>query len=130
MPRRGTRRAEALRRAQEAKSRRDTERAEREALIEAALADYYQATAETERIRDTARRKADTLIAAGEQTAAESIAAARDAVRRLRDLLGTNTEVAHLCGISITTVRSCLADGPEPPGTSAVPAGGGDGDAS
>jgi len=121
MPRRGTRRAEALRRAQEAKARRDIERAEREAFIEAALADYYQATAETERIRDTARRRADTLIAAGEQTAAESVAAARDAVRRLRDLLGGNAEVAQLCGITPAMVRTILATAPEPPGVAAPP---------
>lgn len=132
MPRRGTRRAEALRRAQEAKSQRDTERAEREALIEAALADYYQAIAETEHIRNTARRKADTIIAAGEQTAADSIAATRDAVRRLRDLLGGNTEVARLCGITTTMVRTYLAAVPETPGTPAAavtPPEGGDGDA-
>ena len=109
-PRRGTRRGEALRRAHEAKARRDAERADRESRIETALADYYQATAESERIKDTARRKADTLLSAADDSAAESDAAARAAVRRLRDLLGGTTEVAHLCGLTVPAVRTLLAE--------------------
>lgn len=130
MSRRGTRRAEALRRAQEAKAQRDAERAEREALIEAALADYYQATAEAERIRDAARVKADAVVAAGERSAADSVAAARDAVRRLRELLGGNAEVAQLCGITIATVRAYLATVPGAFGTPGTSPGGSGGDAS
>jgi hypothetical protein len=109
MARRGTSRAEALRRAQEAKAQRDAERMRREARVEAALADYYQATAEAERIRAAARRKADGITAEAVKAAARPLAAARDAVRRLRELLGGNAEVAELCGISTAMVRDILA---------------------
>jgi molecular chaperone GrpE (heat shock protein) len=112
MPRRGSARAEALRRAHEAKAQRDVERMHREAQIEAALADYFQATAETERIRAAARRKAEDAAAEAEQAVARPLAAARDAVCRLRDLLGGNAAVAGLCGISAAAVRDIL--GAEP----------------
>jgi hypothetical protein len=72
----------------------------REAQIEAALADYYQATAEAERIRSDAQHKAEATLAEAEQTAAKPAAATRDAVRLLRDLVGGNAEAAALCGIS------------------------------
>ena len=107
--RRGSSRAAALRRAQAAKAERDAERMRREAQIEAALADYYQATTEAERIRSNARHKAEATLAEAEQTAAKPVAAARDAVRRLRDLVGGNAEVAALCGITTATVREILA---------------------
>lgn len=109
-PRRGTRRGEALRRAHEAKARRDTERAERETQIETALTDYYQATAESERIKQTARRKADTLLAEANESAADPDAQARNAVRRLRDLLGGITEAAQLCGITVPAARALLVE--------------------
>lgn len=109
MTRRGTGRAQAVRRAHEAKSQRDAERQHHEQQIEAALADYYQAAAETERIRDAARHRADTITAAAEQSAASSLAATRDAVRRLHDLLGGNAEVAELCGITAAKVREYLS---------------------
>jgi molecular chaperone GrpE (heat shock protein) len=107
--RRGSSRAAALRRAQEAKADRDAERMRREAQIEAALADYYQATAEAERIRSNAQHKAEATLAEAEQAVARPVAAARDAVQRLRDLVGGNAEVAALCGISAATVREMLA---------------------
>jgi hypothetical protein len=44
--RRGTSRAEAVPRAHEAKAQRDAARRQHETDVEAALADYYQATAE------------------------------------------------------------------------------------
>jgi hypothetical protein len=83
----------------------------REVAIEAALADYYQATAATEQIWSTARNKAEATLAEAERAAAAPIAAAHDAVRRLRDLLGGNTEVAELCGISTAAVREILSEG-------------------
>ena len=108
---RSSARAAALRRAQEAKAERDAQRMLRETQIEAALADYYQATAETERIRSAARRKADATVAEAERAAATPAATAREAVRKLRDLLGGNAEVAGLCGITVSAVRDMLADG-------------------
>ena len=68
MTRRGSSaRAAALRRAQEAKAQRDAERMHRETRIEAALADYYQATAEAERIR-SARQPLSLVSRAGTGT--------------------------------------------------------------
>jgi hypothetical protein len=111
-------RSQALRRAQQAKAGRDAERALRERQIEIALADYYEATARAERIRDEARRKADGIATDAEHAAAEPLHTARDAVRRLRELLGGNAEVAALCGITVAAVRDMLAaDSSEPGGT-------------
>ena len=135
MTRRGSSaRAAALRRAQEAKAQRDAERMRRETQIEAALADYYQATAEAERIRSAARRRADQLSAEAEQAAARPLTAAREAVWRLKDLVGGTAEVASLCGITTAAVREILADQPGPAAQagdgSPIPANGGVGDAS
>jgi hypothetical protein len=110
MPRRGSARADAIRRAHEAKAARDAARQHRETLIESALADYYHATATAERICDTARRKCDELLAEAERTAKPQDAAAAQAVRRLRDLLGGIPETAQLCDLSAAAVRDMLAD--------------------
>ena len=108
MPRRGSARADAIRRAHQAKAARDAARQHREAQIEGALADYYQAAAHAGRIRDAARRKCEELLAEGERTAAPQDAAVAGAVRRLRDLLGGATETAELCGLSTAAVREIL----------------------
>ena len=54
------------------------------------------------------------------------MAAARDAVRRLRDLVGGNAEVAVLCGISAAAVREMLVavhgTGPSDDTSAATPA--------
>jgi hypothetical protein len=116
-------RAAALRRAQQAKAGRDAERVLRERQIEIALADWFEATARAERIRDEASRKAAAVIDAGEQAAAGPAGEARDAVRRLRELTGSNGEVAALCGISTAAVRELLAEPDSPAGLSAEAAG-------
>jgi hypothetical protein len=110
--RRGTSRAEAVRRAHEAKAQRDAARKQHEADVEAALADYYQATAEADRIRSAARRKADVTLADAERAAAGPHKTSCDAARRLRDLLGGAAEVAELCGITPAAVRELLAAKP------------------
>jgi predicted phage gp36 major capsid-like protein len=107
--RRGTSRAEAIRRAHEAKAQRDAARKQHEADIEAALADYYQAAEEANRIRSAARRRADATLADAERAATAPDRATRDAVRRLRNLLGGAAEVAELCGIGAAAVRELLA---------------------
>jgi hypothetical protein len=109
MPRRGSARADAIRRAHQAKAARDAARQHREALIESALADYYHAAALAERIRDTGRRKCEELLAEAESAAVPQDAAAAQAVRRLRDLLGGVPETAQLCGVTVAAVRDMLA---------------------
>jgi hypothetical protein len=103
------RRAEAERQARVAKAARDTERQQRERQIEAALADYYEARARLEGIREAARARADAALADGERTAAEPTAAMHAAIRALRDLCATNAEVAGLCGLTVVQVRELLA---------------------
>ncbi len=109
MPRRGSARADAIRRAHQAKAARDAARQHREALIDSALADYYQAAALAERIRATARTKCEEVLAEAERTAGPQDAAAAQAVRRLRELLGGTPETAQLCGLSTAAVRDLLA---------------------
>jgi hypothetical protein len=126
MARRGSARADALRRAHAAKAARDAARQLREAQIESALADYYQAASLAERIRDTGRRKAAELAAETERSADPQDAAAAEAIRRLRDLLGGVTETAELCRLTPSAVRDLLSGSPgarEPrkAGTGGVP---------
>ena len=109
MPRRGSARADAIRRAHEAKAARDAARQHREALIDSALADYYQAAALAERIRAAARSKCGDVLAEAERTAGPQDAAAAQAVRRLRELLGGTAETAQLRGLSTAAVRDLLA---------------------
>ena len=109
MGRRGSsRRAAALRRAQQAKAARDAAAARREQQIEAALADYFEAAEQADRVRSDARRKADAVLEAAEQAAAVPLAAVRDAVRRLRELTGRTSDVASLCAITAAAVRDLL----------------------
>lgn len=109
MPRRGTARADAIRRAHQAKAARDAARQHREALIESALADYYHAAALAERTRDTARRRCEEVFAEAERTAWPQVEAAAEAVRRLADLLGGVAETAQLCGLTAGAVRGMLS---------------------
>jgi hypothetical protein len=114
MPRRGSARADALRRAHAAKADRDAARQQREAQIESALADYYLAASLAERIRAAARRKAGELLGEAERTADPQDTAAREAVRRLRELLGGVSEIAELCDLPAARVRDILSDrGPD-----------------
>jgi hypothetical protein len=110
MARRGrARRADAERQARAAKAARDAERQQRERQIEAALADYYEARARVEGIREAARARADAALADGKRAAAEPAAAVNAAIRTLRDLCDTNAEVAELCGLTLAEVRERLA---------------------
>jgi len=109
MPRRGSAKDDAIRRARAAKTGRDAARQRREALIESALTDYYLAASLAEHARDAARRKADALLAEAERIARPHDTAAAEAIRRLRELLGGVTETAQLCGLTTATVRDILA---------------------
>jgi len=103
------RRADAERQAHAAKAARDEERQEREARIEVALADYYEARARVDGVREAARAKADAALADGERAATEPAAAMHAAIRTLRGLCDTNAEVADLCGLTVAQVRELLA---------------------
>jgi hypothetical protein len=81
----------------------------RERQIEIALADYFEATATAERLRADARHKAGSIVQGAEAAAAGPETAAREAVRRLRELTGSHGEVAVLCGITVSAVRDMLA---------------------
>lgn len=125
MARRGSSaRAAALRRAQQAKAAHDAAQLSREKNIEAALADYFQATGHADQIRTDARQKTDRLLTDADLAAQAPRQAARSALHRLRELLGNTAEVASLCGITTSEVRSMLAADPV-----TQPAAGGDGNA-
>ncbi|WP_194909693.1 hypothetical protein [Catenulispora rubra] len=92
-------RTQALTKAQEAVALRDAERIKREKQLEAALADYFQAHSEVERIH-----------AEAEVAASPFEASIRDAVRSL-DLLGeTRAGIAGLTGLSLLRIRDYLSD--------------------
>ena len=109
MPRKGSARDDARRRALQAKASRDQARKLREARIGTVLADYYLAAGQAQRLREQARHKADAVLAGGEKAAQVPDASAARAVRTLRELLGGIAEVAELCDLSQAEVRSLLA---------------------
>jgi hypothetical protein len=104
-----SRQRNAVRRAREARARRDQARKVREDQVEAALASLFAALAEVERLRAAARRKADAALADGERAIAGPYAGACTAVRTLHELLGSNTAVAELCELRVEDVRDMLA---------------------
>jgi hypothetical protein len=104
-----SRQRNAVRRAREARAKRDQARKVREDQVEAALASLFAALAEVERLRALARRKADAALADGERAIAGPYAAACTAVRTLHELLGSNTAVAELCELRVEDVRDMLA---------------------
>ena len=109
MPRKGSARDDARRRALQAKTARDQARKLREDHIAAVLADYYLAAGQAQRLRGQARRKADAALADGEKAAQAPDASAARAVRTLRELLGGIAEVAGLCDLTQAAVRDLLA---------------------
>lgn len=109
MSRDNSRQRNAVRRAREARAKRDQARKVREDQVETALASLFAALAEVERLRALARRKADAALADGERAIAGPYAAACTAVRTLHELLGSNTAVAELCELRVEDVRDMLA---------------------
>jgi hypothetical protein len=108
-------RAAAVRAAREAKAARDAERREREARIESALADFYEASGLAEQIRAQARQRADKILTDADEEAAGADQDARRAVRELREIGQTNAEIAELCGISVPVVRTMASEGGDHP---------------
>lgn len=101
----------ALTKAQEAVAQRDAERIKREKQLEAALADFYQAQGDMERI-----------YMAAEAAAAPFEARIREAVRSLDRLGETKPGIAGLTGLSLSRVRDCLADDVEEHALASTPA--------
>lgn len=85
--------------AQEAVAQRDAERIRREKQVEAALADFYQAQSEVERIH-----------AAAEVAAAPFEATIRESVRSLDRLGETRPGIAGLTGLPLSRVRDYISD--------------------
>jgi hypothetical protein len=117
---------QAVRRAREARAARKEKLAAREEAIESALVAYFQAVGEVERVRQQAQVKAHALLAEADRVAATPWASACAAVRQLRDLPGSNNQVAELCGLRPEEVREMLVTtrpAREPPAgeTSATP---------
>jgi hypothetical protein len=100
---------QAVRRAREARAAREEALAAREEAIEAALVDYFRSAAEVDRIKQQAQAKVDTLVAEATRVAAVPWAEACAAVRRLRELVRSNAQVAELCGLKLEDVRDMLA---------------------
>ena len=92
-------RAQALARAADAVARRDAQRLAREKAVEAALAEFFQAQDEVERIRADA-----------EKAAAAFDPVMRDAVRSLDRLGESRAGIAELTGTPLARVREFLAD--------------------
>lgn len=88
----------ALTKAQEAVAQRDAERIKREKQVEAALADFYQAQGEVERIH-----------AAAELAAAPFEATIRESVCSLDRLGETRPGIATLTGLALPRVRGYLS---------------------
>ena len=91
-------RTKALAKAAEAVARRDAERIAREKAIHAALAEFFQAQDEIDRIRAEAERAGTPFDLA-----------IRDAVRCLDRLGESRTGIAELTGLPLAKVREYLA---------------------
>ena len=92
-------RAQALAKAADAVARRDAERIAREKAVQEALAEFFQAQGEVERIH-----------AAAAMTAAPFDAMMREALRALERLGETRTGIGDLTGVPVARVRDYLAD--------------------
>ena len=94
-------RAQSLAKAADAVARRDSERIAREKALHGALAGFFQAQSEVERIH-----------AEAEKSAAPFDAAMRDAVHALSQLGESRAEITELTGVPLARVREYLAEQP------------------
>lgn len=108
MARTSTARANALRQARAAKAAREAARLAREARIEATLTDFFEANARAQKVRADAARRAQGIVRDAEAKAAADDRTAGVALRELRELVGSHTEVAELCGLGVGTVRHMI----------------------
>lgn len=103
-------RAAAERRARDIRAQREAERRRHEAQIDAALADYFEASARAEQIKRDAAQRAAAMVERAEAEASEFSGNARRAIRRLRDLGQTNADISKATGLSVGAVRVAAAD--------------------
>jgi hypothetical protein len=101
--------------------------------VEAALAAYFEAADQAERIRCAAAARAQRIISAAELAAGDHDAEAGRAVWRLRELGEVNADIARMCGTTVAKVRAMAgrarsnAGGAESAGSTAPEAAGGPG---
>jgi hypothetical protein len=96
-------RTQALAKAADAVARRDAARIAREKAVQAALAEFFQAQVERERI-----------YAEAERSVAPCDVAMRDAVRNLSRLGESRAEITELTDVPSARVREYLAELPSP----------------
>ncbi|MEU7925098.1 hypothetical protein [Micromonospora sp. NPDC049107] len=102
-------RAAAIRRAQEAKQRRDAEQLQRSRQITDALTDFYEQTQRAADITAHGAEKAARIIADAEQAAREPARLAAQAVARLEALGETRGAIAELTGLPVGAVRDLIS---------------------
>lgn len=99
-------RARALRRARAAAAPAEAERQARQRRVEAALAAYFEAAGQAQRIREAAAARAARIMAGAEDAAGHHDAGACQAIGQLRALGLVNAQIAGLCEISVPAVRA------------------------
>lgn len=114
-------RAAALRKARDVRAEREADRARAEARIDAALADFFEASAQAEKIEGDAVEKAAQLMRAAETEAGAVKRSAAAAIRVLRDLDQTNAQISAMTGLSVGAVRMMAAEFSPAPGPTGDP---------
>ncbi|GGJ75566.1 hypothetical protein GCM10010123_01950 [Pilimelia anulata] len=99
----------AMRKAQEAKQRRDAERLVRERKVEQALAEFFEHTATVEQIEADTAAKLAKVTAVGEMKTQEASELVAVALRAMLELGETRTAVAELTGWSLAAIRDAVA---------------------
>lgn len=101
-------RAAAVRRAQQAKQRRDAQRIARERQIEATLADFFEQTQRAEDLIANAQARAERIVAEAQKAAEEPSARAAKAIGQLAELVETRSAVCELTGLNAGEVRDLI----------------------
>ena len=114
MSRTSTARANALRRARQARAEREAERLARESRIESALTDFFEHQDCARRVREVGARRAEAIMSECEEKASTHVTEARAALRTLRTLVGSHADIAQLTGLRVNDVRAMLTSGAEP----------------
>lgn len=115
-------RAAAIRRAQQAKQRRDAQRLQREQQITVALADFFEQIQRAEDLTTHAAAKAARIIADAEHAAVTPKTLAAQALARLTELVETRAAVSELTGLTPTEVRELTSQTTDDTTAVAVPA--------